>query len=77
MHARVADHHPETTFHTVSLGRWVNTTQLGSSGCSERKLSASSSLLLRQRGQDVAVEAEEIVRVVAVLEPDYALPVLR
>ena len=40
-------------------------------------LSSSSSLLSDRRGRDVAVEAEEVVRVVAVLELHQTLPVLR
>src|ERR671910_2292863 len=38
---------------------------------------SSSSLLSDRRGRDVAVEAEEVVRVVAVLELYQTLPVLR
>ena len=35
---------------------------------------SSSSLLSHRRGRDVAVEAEEVVRVVLVLERDEASP---
>src|SRR5215204_3950435 len=54
MHARVVDHRPATTFHTVSLGTWVNSDGhrahcVISSGCSRSRPARGSDRGCRQR----------------------------
>src|SRR5215208_2861378 len=72
---------PSTIYQTVSLGTWVNKIVPGRSKTARNVSGGRSTgprpLTCCRRGRYVAVEAEEIVRVVAVLELHQTLEVLR